>query len=272
MRKLFYIMLAILFFSCEEQTNWDLQDENLDLIIIDGTITDEYKRQKISIYHPVKKLNQEPEPVTGANVRILSNSIQVWLNEDPGSPGIYLTDTAVRAIPEIFYRLSIHHKGKIYQADTYMEPGKNFQPLIYGRVPGQNYYEIINVSNAYNFPNPAIFELFLDWSHLPLYTDSLPENCKAHMFYYALPSLDVSQIFAPAQEKVFFPKGTIIIEKRYSITKEHASYIRDLLLETNWAGGIFSSIHANIEGNLSQGAMGYFAVCGVVADTLIVAP
>lgn len=272
MKKIIFILLAFLLFSCEEQTDWTLQNEDLDIIIVDGIITDELKRQKISIYRPVKKLNEELKPVTGASVRILSNNILVWLNEDPDSAGIYITDSAVSAIPERYYRLSIHHAGNEYQADTYMHSGKEFQSLIYGKVAGHNLYEIKYVSSAYNFSDPAIFELMLDWSHLPQYSDSLPEKCKALMYFYALPSLDVSQIFAPEQENVYFPKGTVIIEKRFSITYGYAVYIRDLLLETSWSGGIFSSIHSNVDGNMSEGAMGYFAACGVVTDTIIVSP
>ncbi len=271
MKKLIYIFMLFFLFSCEKQTDWNLQDEDIDLIIINGTITDELKKQRINIFYPVKELNQQPKPVSGAIVRIVSNNIQVWLTEEPGNPGVYSTASAVSAIPEIYYRLIVQHKEKQYKADTYMKEGRDFQPLIYGKANGQNLYEIKYVTNEYNFSDPAIFELFLDWSHLPLYADSLPEKCKALMYFYALPSLDVNQIFAPSGEKVYFPKGTMIIEKRYSITQNHAAYIRDLLLETTWTGGIFNPIHANVEGNLSTGAMGYFAACGVVSDTIVVA-
>jgi hypothetical protein len=87
-----------------------------------------------------------------------------------------------------------------------------------------------------------------------------------------LPTLDVSQIFSPEMEKVSFPAGTIINERRYSLTPEHAEFFRELLLETNWTGGLFSLSNANVITNLTEGAIGYFGVCSVTSLSLTVTP
>ncbi|MCF8228216.1 MAG: DUF4249 family protein [Bacteroidales bacterium] len=269
-RKVFYILFVLLMVSCEEEADWPLENEDPGVIVIDGIITNEHKYQRIEIFHPIKELNEKPEAVCNANVRIISKDTLVFLHESNLYPGYYFTAFPLAATPDRYYRLSVKSEGKEYQAVAYMQPGKDFQKLEYQQVPGSDLFEIRQVSNEYDFNTPAMYELYLDWSYLPPYADSAENDTRALLYYYALPSLDVSQIFAPAAEKVHFPAGTIILQKRYSLTEEHAAYIRDVLLETTWTGGLFDPIHANTGGNLSDGAVGYFGACGVTADTIFV--
>ncbi|MFH0866598.1 MAG: hypothetical protein V1904_10400, partial [Bacteroidota bacterium] len=65
---------------------------------------------------------------------------------------------------------------------------------------------------------------------------------------------------------------TLITERRYSITAEHAQYIRAMLSETNWSGGLFDSAHSNVPTNMSEGAVGFFSACGVETLYLSVDP
>ena len=88
-------------------------------------------------------------------------------------------------------------------------------------------------------------------------------DTSARLLYYTLPTIDVSEIFAPGIQTIYFPSGTYITEKKYSITREHAEYIRALLLESKWQGGLFDTEHANLPTNMSNGAIGFFGACGV---------
>ena len=92
------------------------------------------------------------------------------------------------------------------------------------------------------------------------------------MLFYTLPTLDVSEVFAPQMEEIYFPAGSSITERRYSITPGHAEFIRELLLETNWAGGLFNVASANVTTNLSNGALGFFGLCAVTQLSVIVNP
>lgn len=112
-----------------------------------------------------------------------------------------------------------------------------------------------------------MYEVLLDWSSAPGYENENPDSCKIKLYYYTLPTLDVSEVFAPDFEKVSFPSHTIITERRYSLTDEHAAFLRALLLETTWQGGFFNTANSNIPTNLSEGAKGFFGACGVVEKT-----
>lgn len=268
MKKVSYILMLLGLVACEKQVDWPLQENKVRPLVVDGILTDEDKVQQFSLHYPVDSLNGIPEPVSGALLRI--GSIDTTLLFTETSPGIYESPVPVSPPPHRTYKLFIHHGEKQYEALAYMKEGRQFLPLIYGQAGINNWYEVKWVSPDYRFADPAMYVLEMDWSHLPLYSDSAPEAGRAKAWYYALPTLDASRIFAPAQEKLFFPRGTVIIEKRYALTQEYAAYIRALLLETTWTGGMLDPEHANLPTNLSEGAIGYFAACGVTTDTIVV--
>jgi len=113
-----------------------------------------------------------------------------------------------------------------------------------------------------------MYEVLLDWSHVAGYG----AQGTARLLSFAFNTLDVGQVFPPEKEKVWFPAGTIVIVRKYSLTDEFAAYLRALAMETQWHGGYFDEASANLPTNLSAGAIGYFAASSVLADTLIVAP
>jgi hypothetical protein len=113
-------------------------------------------------------------------------------------------------------------------------------------------------------------EYYLDWSQLPGFADN--DSCRAMIIYYSLNTIDVAEMFKPEKEQVVFPAGTIVFRKKYSLNEAHAAFIRTLLSETEWRGGLFDVQPGNVQTNLSKGAIGYFAASTVVSDTTIIKP
>lgn len=269
-KKILYIFFFVLLISCEKRTDWPLKSENKNLIIVDGTITNGKKVHIIKLTFPVTRLNETPQPVTGAAVIISDEDSTYHLTEQPANSGIYKRKFAGYAGRH--YTLLINYNNNVYSAKTTMPAGINFQPLLYAKNKNNKLYHITYVANVYNAQNFAMWEILLDWSNVEGYQDQNPDSCKARLLYYTLPTIDVSQVFAPELEKISFPVGTVVNERRYSLTKEHAEYIRALLSETNWQGGLFDSAHGNLPTNLSKGAAGFFAACGVTALSITVTP
>lgn len=264
-----YIFFFISLISCERQADWTLQNENKNLIIVDGTITDETKVHTIRLTFPVTQLNETPQPMTGANVLIQVEDSTYNLTEQPANPGIYKRKFAGYAGKQ--YTLKITYNNNVYSAKTTMLAGINIQqPLLYAKNNNNNLYHITWVANVYNAQDFALWEILLDWSNVAGYQNQNPNSSR--VLCYTLPTIDVSQVFAPELEKISFPAGTIITERRYSLTREHAEYIRALLSETNWQGGLFDSAHGNLPTNLSEGAAGFFAACGVTTLSMTVTP
>ncbi|MGD0709667.1 MAG: DUF4249 family protein [Bacteroidales bacterium] len=259
-KTIFYIIIIILLSSCEKKVDWLLQNGDTNLIIVDGIITDQDTTQSIKLSFPVTKLNAIPTPVTGATVIVSNEDGSYPMEENPANSGIYQTTNDSVRKPGENYTLSIKYNNKNYTATTTMLPG--IYPQTDSIVPDKNdslYH--ISTGNNYDAVNYAMYEILIDWSknHKQLLT---PDS-SARLLYYTLPTIDESELFPPNTQSVSFPVGTVITIKRYSLTLAYAQYIRALLLETTWQGGLFDTEHANLPTNLSNGAVGFFATCGV---------
>jgi len=263
-KLLIYLFLLMLLVSCEEQSDWDLQKANNDFIVVDGIITNELKVQSVTIMKPVAALNGKPEPVNGATVLVSSKLLTHTFHENPLHPGTYLSDKAFTGIRNETYSLLITSGNRNYTSKAVLAPAVNqFGFIGYQKDEADNKYRLFKVPFPYNPLLSAKYEIQLDWSTAPGYELANPDSCRAVLYYYTLPTLDVSELFAPNLEKVSFPSGTVITERRYSLTAEHAAFLRALMLETTWQGGYFNTASANLPTNISAGAMGFFGACGV---------
>jgi hypothetical protein len=265
MPRIIVLFLTLLILaSCEKKTEWTLDEQPTHPVVVDGIITDELKTQSIRIMFAYDTLNAIPVAVTGAEV-IVSGNGKVWhFHEQFGNPGNYLSDLKFAGAVGQEYSLLVTVSNKVYSAKARMDSGlSTFESARYSKEATTGLCQFYWVADPYSLEAPAMYEVLLDWSKVAGYQDADTVNTHAKLLYYTLPTLDVSEIFAPAMEKVKFPVGTIIVEQRYSITKDYAAYIRALLLETTWQGGFFTTASANVPTNLSSGALGYFAACSV---------
>lgn len=271
MKRLMIFCLCLLsLVSCVKETDWTTQGGIENMIVVDGILTSERKTQTITINHPVNDLNGKALPVSGATVVLLTSDSTWQLTENPAGSGRYLTSSTFIALPGKTYTLNIFNGSSVYSAQAGMVPGASFEPLSYLMNEHDSLYHVEFVASAFSSSSPAMWELLLDWTAVPGYQNADSSACKARMLFYTLPTLDVSEIFAPVVEQLSFPKGTVITERRYSLTPQHAGFIRALLLETSWQGGLFPTEAANVQGNLSSGAFGYFGVCAVNELSVIV--
>jgi hypothetical protein len=264
--------LFLLLAGCVKETSWPVGQPAPQRIVADAILTDQVGTQHVRLTYPVSQLNQAPQPVTGAGV-VVSNEDSVWtLTENPASAGNYLVPATFTARPGKNYTLQISLGNTVYSAKSAMVAGSYFPELRYALNSSNGMYYVDWVASAFSTKDAAMWELLIDWSKVPGYQqlDSLQNH--ARMLFYTLPTLDVSEVFAPQMESIYFPAGTVISERRYSVTPEHAEFLRELMLETNWTGGLFNVASANVTTNLSNGAIGFFGVCAVTELSVTVNP
>jgi hypothetical protein len=272
--RLLIITSVVILSGCVKETSWPLKDPlpSTATIIVDGIITDEVKAHAVRLTYPMAELNLEPEAVTGAGV-VISNEDSTWqLTENPAGSGIYTTPSSFHSELQKTYTLLISVDDRIFTAKASMTAGALFRELEYELNPENDLYFIEWVASGFNAETPAMWEVLLDWSQVPGYEKFDSTDTHARMLFYTLTTLDVTEVFAPMMEKVFFPAGTVITERRYSLSVQHAEFIRGMLLETNWAGGLFPVAAANTVTNLSNGAFGFFGACAVTELSLTVTP
>ena len=274
--KVFKIKIGIWIFvfgflsACEEATDHAIPDQVYNTIVVDAILTNELKQQEIRLSRPFSDPNGRPEPVSGATVNVTVNGFDVSFPESALTPGLYQTENDVAATIGQSYYLAVSFEGKTYNAVTTMVPVS--QPVLpsFQFVPDTGLYKIAWNNPQYSPFEQAMFEADIRWGHLPGYD---PEDTltKARLLYYTLNTIDVSYIIFPQdKEEVYFPYGSIAVLKKFSLTDDFTNYLRALLAETEWQGSLFEDARGNLPTNISNGGLGYFGACSVIADTVVV--
>jgi hypothetical protein len=202
-------------------------------------------------------------------VAISDGDTTYLLTETPPLSGYYLTDSTIRGVFGKTYRLIINFEGNIYTASASMVPINPMNPLrIAANSSIEGFYHLLHRESN----DPAMMEYIIDWSGLPEY-DTIPQSERtARILEYSLNTIDASEMFKPGKEKIPFPPGTMIVRKKYSLSDHHQEFVRTLLSETEWRGGVFDVLPGNVISNISGGAVGYFSACVVLSDTTCIDP
>jgi len=261
---LIWIIGLFLLAGCEEEFDWPLSNGADDLLVVEAVITNENKNHLIKLTKPYTTQNQVPNPASGAFVVIFTETDTILTAENPAGSGLYYTDS-MNAVVDKLYVLGIIYNGKQYHAYDFQEPGAPFDnPLSYRQVSEGAY--TINFQESGG--NPNYIKYNLDWQNVGNCVNNI--DCQAKQIYYDLKNIDINEQFKPDQEKVYFPPGTVIIRKKYSVSHRYREYLRGMLSETAWRGGLFDAFPANAASNLSDGAVGFFAISTLVMDTTII--
>ncbi len=253
----------ILILGCEEPINWQLSKSMTDLVVVEAVLTNENKNQLIKLSRPYAEQNMIPETVSGAVVIISTIDGSYPALENPPGSGLYFTDSLIAVIDKL-YTISIDFDGQTYFAEGEQSPGEALDQISYRESSDGMFTLNFNSSGT----EANYVKYYLSWQE----TGNCPNNdsCEALQIFYDLKNVDVIEQFKPNQELVEFPEGTTIIRKKYSVSDEYREYLRGMLSETSWRGGLFDVFPANAATNLSTGAIGFFAVSTVVSDTTIV--
>jgi hypothetical protein len=258
------LMFLLLASSCEKEINWKIKHDNQDLLIVDGIITNELKSQNIRLSHSVQDLNSPASPYAGADVSISDGTAVFPFTEALNDPGNYFSNP-FRAVAGKNYNLTIKTNSVSYSASASTVPVSALKKININKseVPNKFIYIYSETST------PSMTEVCYDWSFDTSYCRSYG-FCTAAETYYSLYNVDASMVFKPDKQIIKFPAGTTIIRKTFSLTKEHQEFLRSLLMETDWRGGLFDVQQGNVNTNISNGAKGFFAVCMVMSDTTVI--
>ena len=259
-----WILGIVLLVGCEEPFIWERPTQNTDLIVVEAVLTNENKNHLIKLSKPYATQNQTPEPASGATVIIKSSSGNITTTEMPSGSGIYITDS-ISFVTNIDYELSIQYNAKTYTAKDAQPAGEALTPLLYNEV-SDGMYTLNFTDTSSQIPN--YIKYYISWQHLAeCPTDTI---CAAKLINYDLRNIDIHKEFKAAQERIDFPAGTVVIRRKYSVSNNYKEYLRGILSETVWRGGVFDVFPDNAPTNLEGGAVGFFAISTVVMDTTVI--
>ena len=264
------IFSGVLLTGCEKEADWEINGTELNTLVVDGMITNEFKIQQIQLSRPVMEMNELPEPFTGATVYVSWGLQTIYFSESETEPGVYYSNQPFAAAVDTDYILHIQKDDLVFDAQTHMVPVSPFNTPAFQFHASLNKYSINWNNSQYSPFEQAMYEAIIDWSHLPGYEHPDSLN-KARMLYYTLNTIDVSfLIFPQDMEEVHFPAGSNVIFSKYSLNDHFGAYLRALLSETQWQGSFFETARANLSGNISNGGLGYFSACAVIRINLVV--
>jgi hypothetical protein len=252
-----FVLLPAL--SCEKQTTWDIQTSGT-FPVVDCIITNELKYQELRLYQSADTMNTMPAGISGASIVLSDGTNTMEFGEDAFEAGRYVSEAPFRAAAGNRYRLTVTYGGisdTAYASMTAVTPLEQFEI-----VP----YDSLSRFIFHSGSQPSMTEVCYDWSDAEVYCEKYG-SCKASEVFYTLDNIDISKQFAPDKQIIPFPENTRIIRRKYSLSDDHQRFIRSLLLETDWRGGLFDTEQGNVPTNFSHGVRGWFAACMVVSDT-----
>lgn len=236
-QRLFILMIAILFLSCEQKTEWDLQHAE-EFPVADCIITNEMKHHDLRLYWSSDELNQVPEGFSGAVIQLSDGITSIGFTEDPGNPGRYVSDLPFIATAGKVYRLTLLYGGL---SDTAYASMTGVSPLEAADIiASDGYFRLV-----YKEGQASMTEVFYDWSADARYSEQYGAG-RASETFYSLDNIDIGKEFAPARQIILFPHQTEIIRRKYSLSEDHQGFVRSLLLETEWRGGYFDAEQGNV--------------------------
>ena len=264
-RLIFITFLLGSFLSCEESVVWELTPGENQKLVVDAILTDQGIRQKIWLSKSYDRVNEETPYVNDATVLVTANGTNYEFELDTAQQGLYLSKEPFSVLPDLEYELIIDWQDEQYTANSQLStvvpiPEITFKP--FGNT--DSLLQFRDFVPTYNPNQQAMYEMNVNWSHL-----TNDDSSRARLYFYTFKTADVGQLAPPPKEMVSFPIGSIVLARKFGLNDDFAAYIRGLVLETNWNGGLFYGSSNSLPTNISNGGLGFFTTCAVVSRFVI---
>ena len=271
-RNLILIFLSMIILSaCTERIEIEL-DETYSRLVVEGEFTDEANNHRVVLSKTSDYFANEPAPiVSGAIVSITDGNNTFPLTET--APGIYETAANVKGVPENVYTLNISNvdidndgTDETYTASTLMRP---VAPVDSIQIEFRKDWGEIWTVKAYALDPPSTdYYMFNVYSNGILLSDTIDEVFIVDdlLFNGNYTNGIVSQFFEEDEADI----GDTITFEMSGITKQYFDFLYELQTEAAFSAPMFSGPPANIKGNISNGALGFFAAYGVSRGATVI--
>ncbi|MBL7856955.1 MAG: DUF4249 domain-containing protein [Cyclobacteriaceae bacterium] len=274
MRKLIVILIAFIFYSCEETVVLDLK-QTPSKVVIEGLVTDKPGYQSVKVTRTADFYSSGKTPrITNASVVVsddLGNEIAFVHNPNnhPDSTGIYLPETAFTGVVGRTYALRVEVDGVEYLAQDKLLPVTNIDSLKVQKNPDQvedpkdegKIYEVLLFAREPQ--NQKDFYLFKFYRN-----DTLTYFIDTDVYYSDDELLGEKIDGVPSP--VYYGLNDVATVEMYSMSRQGYVYYNDLNLLLNNDGGMFGSIPASPRTNLSNGALGFFQVSAIATSSVVI--
>lgn len=252
------IVILLTLSACVEEIELDLDQEDVSRLIVQGMVTDNDSVQTVKLTKTAPYDDDQPcPPATGAYVSIQSGN-QTWvLNE--ALPGIYQSNEFVGQVGEN-YQLMIDYEGEIYLAESTMQTGFDIDSIEiirfpYGLPADLPHYEILLFGEEVA-PNNGYY--LFEYAINDVWTDTLSKANLLWLGWLHSDRVEGGQVsIFTAREEVFE-----VQLRSFSINEEYFMLLNNCFVNLQ-PNMFFSPPKANVPGNISNDALGFFIASSV---------
>jgi len=258
------LVLSVVFFSCTERIEIEL-DDSYTMLVVDGAITTDTMAHTVKLSTSTSYYYNQPAPrVIGAQVSITDGTQTFILKED--SAGVYRTDPTVFGVGGQTYTLNIKLADPIggytdYTAASTLYPISPLDSVNLLFHPDWSDYGIWEVKCYVQEPPTIDFYRFLILKNQVMLSDTLNEwfitDDKFFNGSYTN-GATVAYLQQSSTQEGLIEGDTITVEVN-SIGKEYFNFLLEAQAELRGSNPLFSGPPANVKGNINNGAIGFFS-------------
>ncbi|CAN5272461.1 hypothetical protein BH09BAC1_BH09BAC1_24560 [soil metagenome] len=264
------ILVALSFASCEEKIDLDL-DEIPPAIVITGRITNNPNSSYVRVTLSAPYLSDQSSlPVNDAVViltedGLISDTLLVNTGGNaifglPGYGGFYSGPLLQSGKIGSVYTLTVVYQGETYTASDTIRPIAAIDSLTYlyqeSDRDGNGYFVSLNMQEPEGIGN------FYQWRYIANNGYQIDLDQTASDEWVDGNYLSI-QFDTPQQI------GDTVMVEMASIGRKYYTFVTQLLNQESF-GDLFDTPPANVRGNISNGAYGYWHADGAAADTIII--
>lgn len=261
--------------SCIEEIEWEGSETSSGSLVVEGLLTDVEQEHVVKLSRTLPVVGaKNPELVSGAIVSISDGTTSFELTEK--EPGVYATNDNIKGETGKKYTLHIQVDSEEYFASDSMVSAPVIQPIEYSTSEFNDDFYMFSLRANFGYAKPFKYRMVYKipenasefypsgWEAPDWYTRRISES--------KLVSLDSTYFIHDAVEPAALLiygehnyngilKGSTFTEYFYSMSDDYYTFVRAMMSETEWRGvGVIGSIPADVPGNVSNGAYGFFAV------------
>ncbi|PKQ64888.1 hypothetical protein BZG02_03285 [Labilibaculum filiforme] len=284
MKQLLLLITSILIVSsCTEKMDVEL-DSTYTRLSVEAKITTDFKKHFVKLSESSDVFfNQDAIPVTNATIQVNDGTSNFSFEET--SPGYYESSTEFSGIPGKTYFLSIlnvdlHHNGKLesYEAQSLMPyPHKvdsiamNYDDNYRNEGNDNKEYWLLSLYLKDNKENEDYYGFACQINNV-LVHDTITEVVIAEDTFFngeASKGVEVGFFDQEKPDEIIRNNDLITLET-YALTEDYLDFVNELQFMDMEQIPLFSGPPANIRTNISNNAIGFFAVYSITRTSTIV--
>ena len=256
--------LCIMIISCTERIDIKL-DESSVRLVVEGSVTTDTMAHKIVLTKTTSYFyDQESPSVTGASVSITAGESYTQLFEK--NPGEYYTDSTYFGLEGLIYKLNITLASPVgghteYSATAYMSNTVRIDSanlIFHPEWSDSGFYE---VQCYLKDPPTDDFYRFLIYKNGKMLSDTLDEWFVTDDRFFNGSYIKGAGVafLDQGSENEKLESGDEITLELNCLEQDYAGFLWDAQSELRGSNPLFSGPPANVKGNISNGAIGFFA-------------